>query len=52
MLQAGNAAFKAGKYTDAIEAYTEAIASDPSQAAFYGNRAMTYMKMEKFAEGA
>ncbi len=46
--QAGNAAFKAGKFSDAIAAYTEAIETDPSQPAFYSNRAMCYMKMSNF----
>eukprot|EP01043_Picozoa_sp_COSAG02_P027074 COSAG02_NODE_1579_length_11851_cov_12.490343_9_plen_564_part_00 len=47
--QAGNAAFKAGKFSDAIAAYTEAIETDPSQPAFYSNRAMCYMKTLNFA---
>jgi tetratricopeptide (TPR) repeat protein len=47
---AGNAAFKAGKYNEAIEAYTEAIESDGLQPAFYSNRAMTYVKMGRFSD--
>ena len=46
---AGNAAFKAGKFQEAIEAYSEAIAIDGSQPAFYSNRAMCQMKLENFA---
>jgi tetratricopeptide (TPR) repeat protein len=48
-LQAGNAAFKAGKFADAIAAYSEAIQTDPTQAAFYSNRAMCYMKISDYA---
>jgi DnaJ family protein C protein 7 len=50
VVQAGNAAFKAGKYADAIEAYSEAITTDPSQPAFYSNRAMCHMKISQWAE--
>ena len=47
---AGNASFKAGKYADAVAAYTEAIALDGKQPAFYSNRAMTLIKMGKLSD--
>ncbi|KAL0575543.1 hypothetical protein V5O48_006417 [Marasmius crinis-equi] len=44
----GNIAFKAGKYQEAIEQYTQAIALNASEPAFLTNRAAAYMSMKKF----
>lgn len=49
----GNAAFKAGDWTDAIEAYTKAIKFGEQHkqlATFYKNRAAAYLKLEKFEQ--
>lgn len=49
----GNAAFKAGDWTDAIEAYTKAIKCGEQHkqlATFYKNRAAAYLKLEKFEQ--
>ncbi|KAI3654446.1 hypothetical protein MP228_001165 [Amoeboaphelidium protococcarum] len=48
----GNAAFKAGKYADAIRLYSEALQIDPECAAvncqFYSNRATAYFKLGQY----
>ena len=36
----GNEYFKKGRFSAAIEAYTEAITLDPSEAVFFTNRAL------------
>ncbi|KAJ1975703.1 Palmitoyl-protein thioesterase 1 [Dimargaris xerosporica] len=43
-----NKYFKECKYDDAIRLYTEAIELDPTQAAYYCNRAFAYIKTEAF----
>lgn len=46
----GNDEFKRGNYTDAIEKYTEAIECCPSNPAYFTNRCIAYIKLEKFDE--
>lgn len=43
--EAGNAAFKAGNYREAIEKYTLAIKADPSNGVIYSNRAQALIKV-------
>lgn len=43
----GNEHLTAKRFTDAISAYTQAIALDPSNAVYYGNRAAAYASAEK-----
>jgi len=43
----GNAAFKAGKYAEAVGHYTAAAQADPSDATFFLNRAAAYLKLSK-----
>ncbi len=45
----GNEAFKAGKFRDALDKYTEAIKRDPSNATYWNNRATTKCKLMDFA---
>jgi tetratricopeptide (TPR) repeat protein len=47
---AGNEAFGAGNYDDAIVSFTWAIQFDGTQAAFYNNRSMTLTKLGRFQE--
>jgi hypothetical protein len=44
----GNAAFKAGKYAEAVGHYTAAAQADPSDATFFLNRAAAYLKLAKY----
>lgn len=49
----GNEALRAGNYSVAIDRYTaalEAVSSDKQTHVYYGNRAIAYMKQEKFAK--
>ncbi|XP_072408033.1 RNA polymerase II-associated protein 3 [Chiloscyllium punctatum] len=46
----GNEFFKEGKYLEAIECYTRGMAADGTNALLPANRAMAYLKLEKFAE--
>ncbi|KAK0525241.1 hypothetical protein OC842_005572 [Tilletia horrida] len=45
----GNDAFKAGKYDDAIEHYTAAIKSAPTEPTYYTNRAAASMALKRFS---
>eukprot|EP00898_Chlorokybus_atmophyticus_P002336 jgi/Chlat1/3102/Chrsp21S03341 len=47
---AGNAAFSGGRYEEAIEHYTVAISRDAKNAVYYGNRAMAYIKLHRYAQ--
>jgi stress-induced-phosphoprotein 1 len=48
----GNAFFKRGEHASAIEAYTAAIALDPTDHVFYSNRAAAFLGLGKFKEAA
>ena len=48
---AGNAAFQAGKNTEAIEYYSRAIELDGKVASYYSNRAFAYYTMREFKKG-
>lgn len=48
----GNNFFKAKKYPEAIEKYTDAIALDPSDVTFYSNRSACYAAISRWAEAA
>ncbi|GAM18717.1 hypothetical protein SAMD00019534_018920 [Acytostelium subglobosum LB1] len=47
----GNEQFKLGKYKEATEYYTLAIQLDSTNAVLYSNRAMSYLKLKKRAQG-
>ncbi|KAJ3158659.1 Serine/threonine-protein phosphatase 5 [Geranomyces michiganensis] len=44
-----NKLFAAKKYDEAVEKYTEAISRNPNVAAYYANRAFSYIKNEYYA---
>ncbi|KAI1790529.1 protein prenylyltransferase [Ganoderma leucocontextum] len=44
----GNAAFKAGKFQEAIDQYSRAIDLRPSEPTFWTNRAAAYMALKRF----
>ena len=44
----GNVHFKAGKFPQAIEEYTEAINREPTNPTYYSNRAAAYQKLMDF----
>eukprot|EP00123_Amoebidium_parasiticum_P017177 comp23744_c0_seq1/m.40983 comp23744_c0_seq1/g.40983 ORF comp23744_c0_seq1/g.40983 comp23744_c0_seq1/m.40983 type:complete len:473 (-) comp23744_c0_seq1:298-1716(-) len=46
----GNDLFKAGRYQEAIDLYTQAIAADPTSDIYPANRAMAYLKLNKHKE--
>lgn len=46
----GNAAFKVGDHSKAIEYYTYATELDPKNPIFFTNRSTAYFKMEKYAK--
>ncbi|CAG8574620.1 15121_t:CDS:10 [Acaulospora morrowiae] len=46
----GNAFFKKGNYTKAIDHYGKAMELDPKEAVFVINRAMAYLKLKKWIE--
>ncbi|PAA94408.1 hypothetical protein BOX15_Mlig007117g1 [Macrostomum lignano] len=46
---AGNEAFKAGKFEEAVELYTKATQLNPESAVYFSNRAMALLKLERFA---
>jgi tetratricopeptide (TPR) repeat protein len=48
----GNEFFKAKKFEEAIQKYTEAIAADPTDVTFYSNRSACYAALNKWAEAA
>jgi len=43
---AGNASFQQKKYSDALAKYSEAISLAPTSAQLYGNRSITYLRMD------
>ncbi|PNW75124.1 hypothetical protein CHLRE_12g513600v5 [Chlamydomonas reinhardtii] len=50
LLAKGDRAFIDESYEDAVQAYTEALAADPSDARIYEARANAYLKLEKHSE--
>jgi tetratricopeptide (TPR) repeat protein len=46
----GNALFKKGKFAAAIDLYTEALLHAPDMHVIYVNRAMSYLKLEKWEQ--
>ncbi|KAH9836505.1 TPR-like protein [Rhodofomes roseus] len=46
----GNAKMSAKQYSEAIDAYTKAIALDPTNAVYYSNRAAAYSSKEQHSE--
>ena len=48
--QKGNDAFKKEQYPLAVALYTEAIAADPSNPAYYTNRALAYQRLNKLED--
>ncbi|RDB27715.1 DnaJ subfamily C member 7 [Hypsizygus marmoreus] len=44
----GNAAFKGGKYGEAIDLYTQAIDLNPNEPAYLTNRAASYMALKRY----
>ncbi|XP_037641490.1 sperm-associated antigen 1-like isoform X1 [Sebastes umbrosus] len=48
--QEGNEFVKKGQYQDALGKYTECLKLKPEECAIYTNRALCYLKMERFTE--
>jgi len=48
--EAGNARFSKGKFQEAIDLYTEALALSPNDHILFGNRANVYLKLKQFRE--
>ncbi|KAJ0065863.1 hypothetical protein NL108_000093, partial [Boleophthalmus pectinirostris] len=48
--QEGNDCVKKGEYKDAVGKYTECLKLKPEECAIYTNRALCYLKLERFAE--
>ncbi|CAI5663412.1 unnamed protein product [Oreochromis niloticus] len=48
--QEGNDFVKKSQYQDALEKYTECLKLKPEECAIYTNRALCYLKLERFAE--
>ncbi|CAI5713022.1 unnamed protein product [Peronospora effusa] len=46
--QQGNLCFQKGKFHAAIDMYTEAIVMAPGRSKYYSNRALCYLKLEKW----
>eukprot|EP00743_Colponemidia_sp_Colp-15_P001661 GILK01001814.1.p1 GENE.GILK01001814.1~~GILK01001814.1.p1 ORF type:complete len:514 (-),score=127.26 GILK01001814.1:104-1645(-) len=44
----GNEFFQAGKYMQALKAYTRAITTNPTNAVFFSNRAFCHIKLENY----
>lgn len=45
----GNAYFKEGKYEAAVECYTKGMEADITNVLLPANRAMAYLKLERYA---
>ncbi|OQS07404.1 hypothetical protein THRCLA_00577 [Thraustotheca clavata] len=50
MKDRGNACYKKGKYSAAVDCYTEAICLSASVPAFYTNRALCYLHLERWID--
>ncbi|XP_029115851.1 sperm-associated antigen 1A isoform X2 [Scleropages formosus] len=48
--QEGNECVKKGRYQEALGKYSECLALKPEECAVYTNRALCYLKLERFAE--
>lgn len=48
--QRGNAEFAGGNFARALQLYTRAIKLNPEEALFYSNRALVYIRMQRFEE--
>ncbi|KAM9310050.1 sperm-associated antigen 1 [Pholidichthys leucotaenia] len=48
--QKGNDLVKKGQYQDAVGKYTDCLKLKPDECAIYTNRALCYLKLEKFSE--
>lgn len=48
--EAGNNAFRNGRYDEAVTCYSECMKADPSESTYPLNRSMAYLKMQKYAE--
>ncbi|RMZ57142.1 hypothetical protein APUTEX25_003599, partial [Auxenochlorella protothecoides] len=46
--EAGNDAFKSGRYDDAVLQYSQALALDPGNAVYYNNRALVYLRLGRY----
>jgi len=46
--QAGTAAFKAGRFDDAVAHFTTAIEADPQSHVLFSNRSAAYAKLEQY----
>lgn len=47
--EAGNAAFKEGRYEDAVAQYSQALALQPGSSVYHNNRALVYLKLQRYA---
>lgn len=48
----GNSLFGRGNYTEAIQAYSTAIINNPRVAAYFTNRALCYVRLERWGDAA
>jgi len=46
--EVGNKHFQAGRYNEAVEAFSSAIELDPSNYILYSNRSAAYLNLKKF----
>jgi DnaJ homolog subfamily C member 7 len=46
----GNEAFKAQKYEEAIDLYSQSIGLNPGESSYYSNRGLGYLRLKKYRE--